>query len=153
MERFGVKNVMELSEFIEKIAESKIRNGTDVFTGGVPRVNGVFASFPQINIGKRLGAKVNYRVLKKWIDIAIPESKIAIEYDGSGHKLSVAYGNKTMSEFLAQEEIFMNRLLDSEWRLIRIVNEKDLPLDYELIDRVVKYFANSDEKYLKITIS
>lgn len=153
LQRYGVKNVMALPEFVDKIAESKMKNGTNVFSGGVPRVNGVYASFPQINIGKTIQGKVNYQTLGKWIDVALPDYKVAIEYDGSGHMLSVYYGQKTDLEFYLEEIEFMNRVFNSDWRLIRIINKEDKELDYQVIKTIVNHFINSDDKYLKFTIS
>lgn len=153
IDRYGVKNPMESQKFIDKIAETKIKNGT--YNSGAKHIiiNGVFASKPQINLGKKLDGKINYNLFGKFVDIVLIDCRIAIEYDGSGHRLSVKRGAKTDDEFNRSEEMFEVKLLENGWRFIRITNTKDLPLDYDRIHEQIIKFIEEDRYYLHIKIS
>lgn len=49
-----------------------------------PRVNGVRASRAQLKLAEQLHAPaVNYKVGKRYIDVAFPKEKIAVEYNGA----------------------------------------------------------------------
>lgn len=150
---YGVDNPMFVDDIVYKIAETKSKNGTDVFYGGLPRINGVFASFPQINLSKKIGGKVNYLLNKKFVDIVLEEEMIAIEYDGSGHTLSIDMGNKTKEEFYESERKFEEEILSLGWKFIRITNEKDNLLDYDKIAKEIDDFILADINYLEIVIS
>lgn len=153
MERYGVKNPMESKEFIEKIAETKMKNGTTGYTGEKFIVNGIFASRPQVNISKALGGNVNHYVFGKTADIVLHEEKLVIEYDGSGHTLSIKFGDKTEEEFYREEIEYERKVLSNGWKFVRIKNEKDLPLDYDYIKKEIDSMINEDRYYLMIDIS
>lgn len=149
----GVDNPMFVESIVKKIAETKVKNGTDKFYGGLPRINGVFASFPQINLSKKINGKVNYLLEGKFVDIVLEDEMIAIEYDGSGHTLSIQMGQRTEDEFYMREENFVKQLLTSGWRLIRIINEKDELLNYDEVIEKIDDFILADIDYLEIVIS
>ena len=74
-------------------AYQNIKSGT-----GCPRcvnmINGVKASQAQIQIADALSAEVNYKVGRRYVDCAIIESRVAIEYDcwfWHGHKSEEDY--------------------------------------------------------------
>lgn len=83
-----------------------------------PRVNGVLASRAQIKLAKSLRIKhINYKVGNRYIDIAIPGRKIAIEYNGVyWHK-----GNEEQDRKRAQE------LIDQGWKVLVINSKGKIP--------------------------
>lgn len=153
MKKYGVENPMESQFFVDKIAETKMKNGTTGYSGEKFIINGVFASRPQVNLSKKINGKVNRYMFGKYIDIVLEEYKVAIEYDGSGHKMSIQRGKKTESEFYANELSFERKLLSHGWKFIRIKNEKDLLLDYDYIEKEIKNMIKEDRYYLMIDIS
>ena len=80
---------------------------------------------------------LNYPWKTSCLDIAFPEEKIYIEYDGSGHDLSVKLGSMTQEAFDRRE---MNRtygLYRDGWKCIRIISRSDrLPL----IDQIITMY-------------
>lgn len=79
----------------------------------------------QINkITGNLG-EINYQVGSSALDIAYPNAKIYIEYDGSGHWLNVHKGGMSMEEFNKKEANRYYALKDLGWRMIRVVSENN----------------------------
>ena len=153
MERYGVKNPMSSKNFVEKIARTKMKNGTTKYNGEKIIINGVFASRPQLNIAKKLNAKINQYLFGKTIDIVLYDEKIVIEYDGSGHTMSLKSGKKSEEEFYSNELKNERLLLSNGWKFIRIKNEKDFQLDYDEIEEQVNRMIEEDNYYLLIDIS
>ena len=73
--RFGVDNIMDLEEYRLKIAETLSRNNT------------VNTSKQQIYLHNLLGGELNYANETPVLDIAYPDDKIYLEYNGGGHNL------------------------------------------------------------------
>lgn len=153
MERHGVSNPMESKYFVEKIAKTKMKNGTTSYSGEKFIVNGIFASRPQINISKKIDGKVNDYIFGKTADIVLHDEKVVIEYDGSGHTLSIKFGKKTEREFYSEELEYERRVLSNGWKFVRIKNEKDFSLDYDLIKKEIDNMIHEDNYYLMIDIS
>lgn len=96
------------------------------------RVNGIMASNQQIQIGNMLGGKVNYRVGRKFADVALPNKKILIEYD-----CWFWHGNKE-KEDKERVEVFLNR----GWRVFVIKSKNLVPK----IDVIEKYLSLLEHK-------
>lgn len=89
-----------------------------------------------------VGGELNYPVNNSSLDIAFPEEKIYIEYDGSGHDLSVKLGEKTNEEFQEKEKKRNYALFRLGWKSIRIISKKDyLPSDIK-IKEIIKIGKN-----------
>jgi hypothetical protein len=86
-------------------------------------INGVPASKPQIEIAKMLGAEVNYKVGKHYIDCALPDRMIAIEYDSwYWHKNQLIEDKKREKE-----------LLDTGWRVLSIKTNRLVPTKEKIL--------------------
>jgi very-short-patch-repair endonuclease len=103
-----------------------------------------------------LGGKLNYPIGKSSLDIAFPDEKIYIEYDGSGHDLSVKLGRVTQQEFLDKEKRRNYALLKRGWKEIRIVSKDDkLPTSYkikQMFDEAINYL-NEGHHWIKFIIN
>lgn len=78
---------------------------------------------------------MNYKIDYYYVDVFFEEEKIYLEYDGSGHKLSVENGEMTQDEFYKKEAIRRFYLKDKGLKEIRILNPKErkLPPDEQLL--------------------
>jgi len=89
------------------------------------------------------------------IDIALIDDKIAIEYDGSGHRLSILFGDKTEDEFNLSEIRRTIILKRNGWKQIRIVSLNDyLPNKNILIEMLsfAKMYFNSGHSSITFDI-
>jgi very-short-patch-repair endonuclease len=93
----------------------------------------VLASQEQVHICELLNGVLNFDFLTRSIDIAFPEEKIAIEYDGGGH----AYWNSFHSQDDSQRD---SELLENNWKLIHIINSRDnvFPQDSDFL-KIISY--------------
>lgn len=80
---------------------------------------------------------MNYSIDWSFLDIAYPERKVYIEYDGSGHNQSVKLKKMSVSVFEEREAKRTKRLLRKGWKGIRIISTKDyLPTDGMILKQV-----------------
>lgn len=89
------------------------------------RKNGFVVSTQQKMIHGIVGGDLNYVVGTACLDIAFVENKTYIEYDGSGHNLSVILGSKSKEEFEEKEKRRRYALYRRGWKEIRIISKKD----------------------------
>lgn len=134
LKKYGVYNVSQSSEIKKKISESFYKNGT------------VKTSKQQKYLCNLYFGNLNYVVGYYNVDIALPEKKWCIEYDGSGHSICVEYGTFTQEEF-EQKEIIRNNVIKREgYKQIRIISSKDLlPSDeilLQMLEHAKKYFSD-----------
>jgi len=114
-------------------------------------------STQQIYLHNLYGGELNFPVNGINLDIAFPNDKIYIEYDGSGHRMSVTIGNETEKEFLNRERIRFFGLRRQGWKVIRIISEKSrdkIPSDdklFEMFNYAINYF-NTGHTYIKFDI-
>lgn len=126
LERYGVEHPIQNDLIKNKISHTKYVNGNQIL------------SKQQKYINRFINGEVNYQVDNYFLDIAIPEKKIYIEYDGGGHDLSVKLGNLSEEEFKNREICRTNKLYSLGWRCIRIISKKDLlPKDKILNDLIL----------------
>jgi very-short-patch-repair endonuclease len=82
-----------------------------------------------------LNGIVNYPVHTASLDIAFVEQKIYMEYDGSGHRMGIIFGDHTEESFLHYERSRKYALLRRGWKEIRIISRKDyIPQENKIID-------------------
>ena len=122
LDRYGVENSMQSPEIRLKAMKTMYDN------------NNVKLSKQQKYICKLVNGELNYLIEDtnrySFVDIAFLDENIYIEWDGSGHKLSVIHGQKTEHEFNEREKRRTYGLIKSGWKEIRIISEKDyLPSD------------------------
>ncbi len=148
MNNYGVKNPMESSLLHDKAKKTVLAKYGYEYVIQIPKnrekmkvslANRVFnpdsvkTSYTQIYIWDLFGGELNYPVKGYNLDIALIEDKVCIEYDGSGHNLSVQLGVMTEKEF-NRKEIIRNAVTKKEgWKCFRIIAFKDrIPSDKKL---------------------
>lgn len=144
LDRYGVKSILELEEVHKKGLE-KLKTLKKDKTSKQQRF--ISSLLPK--------NEINLQVGKYLLDIAFPSEKIFIEYDGSGHNLSVKLNRITQDEFKKKEKDRFNFLYLNGWREIRLVSTNDmLPDEDYLKSRIISEIDRLKEnKYLKrITI-
>ena len=83
------------------------------------------SSTQQVWLHKVLGGELNYPVGQLSLDIAFPDSMLYVEYDGSGHDLTVRMGTMTEEEF-HQKQLRRDSVLKTlGWKCIRIISTLD----------------------------
>lgn len=113
IERYGYKNVMQSPEFFEKWFA---KNGSDF----------VKSSRQQIYLCILYSGILNYPFKCFALDIFLPEDNLDIEFDGSGHRMSISIGTVTEEEF-EKKELYRNVAIKKEgYKQMRIISSKDL---------------------------
>lgn len=135
LKRYGYDHPAKNPKIISKIINTMSKNGN------------VQASRQQLYIHQIIGGILNYNDNTTGyysIDVAYPEEKIAVEYDGSGHDLQVQFKNLTSDEFKQKEIVRSSILRRNGWKEITIISRKDwIPDDFILLDMInqsVKHF-------------
>lgn len=130
-------------EIQNKIRESLYKNGTSP------------CSTQQLYICNLVDGKLNYPIGNISLDIAFPEEMIYIEYDGSGHDLSVKFGYETYEKFNKRNRKRWYYLFRNGWKEIRIISKQDLlPSDEKILEIIVyaKQYLNNNYHYIKFDI-
>lgn len=135
-EKYGVDNVMQLSEVREKIAltlGNKQELETFVSENGKKyyRYKGIPCSSNQLHLNKLFGGELNGYISYYPVDLLFEEEKIYLEYNGTGHNLSVKMG-KISKEEQDEKEIKRYYFLKSKgYRQILFVSltKRQLPSD------------------------
>jgi very-short-patch-repair endonuclease len=134
--KYGFKNPMQNKE-IAKNAIIKSRKAL-FLNNTAPR------SKQQEYICDLLNGVLNYPISSCNLDIAFPNEKIYIEYDGGGHGLEVKLGKTIQHDFDIKEMKREMFLKSKGWKIIRIISKKDrLPSD----NVILKMFTYA-KKYL-----
>lgn len=132
LKRYGYENPMQSPEFLEKWFA---KNGS----------NFVKTSNQQRYLCNLYNGILNYPFKCFALDVYLPEDKLDIEFDGSGHRMSVSLGGVTEEEF-EKKELYRNVALNKEgYKQMRIISIKDkLPSDkklLEMFDFACNYFS------------
>ena len=143
-QRYGVDSPMKLQAFKEKQSKTMYENGTQK------------ASKQQLYLHRLYGGELNYPIKYYDADICFPDENIVVEYDGSGHNLSVRFGNYTQEEF-DQREIVRNNVLKKEgYKQMRIVSKRDkLPSDsilLQMLSEAKQYFSATNHSWITYDI-
>lgn len=146
IKKYGVDNPAKNDSIklkaAKKWAESIYKNGTGP------------CSKQQKLIHELIGGELNYPVSKCLLDMAFPEEKIYVEYNGGGHNLSVKLGNITQEEFDKKELNRYSFLKGQGWKLIKInCNSDNLPSNQVIIDeikRCKKLLVNSNSNWCEL---
>lgn len=113
-EHYGVTHPTQNREILNKSLATRYQHGN--FT----------CSKQQYKLYEYIGGELNYPFMNFVIDIAFPEEKIAVEWDGSGHDLSVRMGYITEQEFKRNENFRNITLFNNDWKIIRFITKKDI---------------------------
>lgn len=108
-------------------------NSTKYILGVLP------TSTQQKYIHSIIGGEHNYCIKNLVLDIALIDEMIYIEYDGSGHNLSVKLGYLTQEEFDKKEKRRTYALYRSGWKSIRIISRFDKLPNKEKIIEIINY--------------
>lgn len=172
IEKYGTKYVLQSEEVKEKIrTTNQERYGSPNVMGNKDIQNKVFtnramtlyknkngmASTQQKYLHQLFGGELNYPIGTANLDIAFPEDKIYIEYDGSGHRMAVNIGNITEKEFRDRERKRFFALRKNGWKIIRIISEvlrDKLPSDDKLMEMLefAKEYFKTEHTYIKFDI-
>ena len=143
MEKYGVPYIMQNKEILERARLTLLKNGN------IP------CSTQQKYLYKLFGGELNYLLKNINLDIAYPEEKLYIEYDGSGHNLNVKCNNITQDEFNKKERNRRYALYRSGWKEIRIVSKKDnFPSDKVLLQMIqyAREYLNTGHSYIRFDL-
>ena len=128
-DKFGCDNPMQVEEIKLKSLEKSIASLCK--NGNIP------TSKQQIYIHNLLGGKLNFTIKISALDIAFPEEKLYVEYDGGGHDLRVVFGKMTQEEFDKKEMRRYYYFKNKGWKMIRLISKNDLlPLDNKIIEMI-----------------
>lgn len=133
LEKFGAESPMQSPDFLEKWFA---KNGS----------NFVKDSLQQRYLCNVYGGILNHPFRCFALDVYLPEDKLDIEFDGSGHKMSISLGSVTEEDF-ERKELYRNVALKKEgYKQMRIVSNKDfLPPDetlLQMLEQTKEYFSN-----------
>ena len=138
--RYGVENQFQREEIRDKAMFIKSKNNLIVYSN------------QQKYLHNLLGGELNYcdKTTKGYsLDIAFPDMKVLIEYNGTGHNLQVKFGNITEEEFKLKEIQRYCILKYNGWKQIKIESKRDyLPSDDMLKEEFSKAleWLKSDDK-------
>lgn len=169
LEKYGVENIFQSEETKVKIkatlinkygVDNPMKNEEIKFASLKTRAittyeNGTKVSTQQKHINELLGWELNYPIDNVNLDCANVDSKIYLEYNGSGHWLSVEIGNVSLEDFNRKEmqrQYFLNK---KGWKLIRLNSKKDmLPNDNELLEVIIECinYLNNGHSWIEINI-
>lgn len=160
-EKYGVDNVMKREDFLEMrnqtnlekygaispLLNPEVRKKTEATNeekyGGWENMRTRFLGDGQIPSSKQqrllqeyYGCEINTQIGNFFVDLYFPNEKIIIEYDGSGHDLSVKYGNLTQEQFDKREENRVNYLLELGYKIARIVNPTEKKIGENLAIKI-----------------
>lgn len=114
--------------------------------------NGVKVSRQQKHISNLINGRLNALIGFYAVDILLP-NKVIIEYDGSGHDLSVKMGTQTQEQFDKSERGREKYLLNKGFSILRIVSQNDLlPSNKVLLNLINDNIneLNNNVKYIHI---
>lgn len=138
LKKYGVENPLQNSE----IKERAIKNRTLTLY----KNDSTPTSKQQVYLHNLLGGILNYPIDRFNLDIAFPDDKIYIEYDGGGHDLAVKIGRVT-EEKLKQDDMKRYFILKKlGWKQICIKS----PSDYLPVDEIIKEEITKAKLWLSI---
>lgn len=144
IERYGVEFVPQLEEIKQKVRQTNLINCGYEYYMQSPEfmekwlaknsLNFVKSSRQQQYLCNLYNGILNYSFKCFALDVYLPEDKLDIEFDGSGHRMSISLGSVTEKEFKSKE-LYRNIALKKEgYKQMRIISSKDkLPSDEVLL--------------------
>jgi very-short-patch-repair endonuclease len=148
-DRYGVEHIMHLEKYKNKVIKSGLK------TKYIH--NSQSCSTQQRYIHSLIGGELNYPIDNISLDIALPNEKVYIEYNGSGHDLDVKLGKISERDFKYKEIRRYKYLKSLGWKQIEINSPKDLLPDdntiIHLINNAITNILNNNCNHITININ
>jgi len=112
MNNFGVEHPMYSKDIRQKVANTLF-------------VNGVRVSKNQKKLADNLNGCINTNICGYFADIVFIKDRIILEYNGSGHDLSVQLGKISIDDFNNKEDIKLKSFVDNGWKCIIVENKHE----------------------------
>lgn len=136
LERYGVEFIPQLEETKQKVKKTNLENcGYESYMQSPKFLekwfsehgsNFVRTSRQQRYLCNLYNGILNHPFKCFALDVYLSEDKMDVEFDGSGHKMSISLGSITEEEF-ENKELYRNIALKREgYKQMRIISEKDL---------------------------
>lgn len=152
MERYGAEHIPQLEETKQKVRKTNFKNcGYEYYMQSPEFLEKWFAKYgsnfvkssrQQQYLCNLYDGILNHPFKCFALDIYIPKDKLDIEFDGSGHRMSIALGDIAEEDF-EKKELYRNVALNKEgYKQMRIISTKDLlPSDQVLLE-MLNYARN-----------
>jgi very-short-patch-repair endonuclease len=143
LKNYGVENPTQNSLIRRKQIISLYKNNT------AP------TSKQQKFLHKVIGGEINFPFLNYLLDIAFPDEKIYIEYDGGGHDLQVKFGKLSFDEYKQKERKRWYALYRKGWKEIRVISSNDkVPSKIILLEMIkfAKDYLKNNRHYIKFNL-
>lgn len=128
LKKLGVEYPFQSEEILKKCRQTCIDKYGDTYRNYI-------ISKQQKYLHELYGGILNYNEYPYLLDIFFEEDKIYLEYDGSGHNLSIKLGEKTQEEFDIKEKQRESFLKQKGYKEFRIISNDDiLPNDNVLLN-------------------
>lgn len=143
LERYGYENPMQSPE----ISEKWFAENSSTF---------IKSSKQQRYICDLYNGILNYPFKCFALDIFLPNDKLDVEFDGSGHRMSISLGNITEEDF-EKKELYRNIAIKKEgYKQMRIISSKDLlPSDkvlFQMLSLTKEYFNTTSHSWINFDI-
>lgn len=132
LHKYGFKSPMQNKEICDKVMKTMMKHGTASY------------SSQQYHIWELIGGELNFLSHGFFLDILIHDN-IDVEYNGSGHNLSVLTGQRTQEEFDRRERYRRACLLHNGYKILELNSKTDELPD----DRILKEIINKSIFILK----
>ena len=163
---YGIENTFQLADIKNKIKKTNFKNLGFNYPSQSPLVqekirkklfnNGTApCSKQQAYLHSVLGGELNFPFGSISLDIAFPDEKLYIEYDGGGHLLSVMHGIETMEQFNRRNINRWYLLKRKGWKAITIISKKDFLPSKEKILEIIEFakeYLNKDHSWIEFDI-
>ena len=148
IEKYGVEFPLQNKDIQNMCKKTRKKNNKDVVVG---------VSKTQKRLCEIYNGILNKKIGHFYVDIFLPENKIAVEYDGSGHNLIVILGKMSQEIFNFKKKQRERFLLSQKIKIIRIkyMDKYDtLPEESYLLDILseAKYFFNKGYSIYRIDL-
>ena len=144
MERYGVDNIFKTERSKKNWRMSLLNNDK------------CMSSTQQREICKIYNGILNYPIGKYFADIFLEDYNIIIEYDGSGHDISLRRNIVSKMQFDENERIRERYIINQGYKIIRLISNNDSVYSKEimisLLNNCIKIFNSSNTQILKINI-
>lgn len=134
--KYGVENAMQSVEVKQKHHINQMYHNN----------NCILSSYPQTKYCEMFNGILNYPIGSYWVDILL-DNNIILEYDGSGHDLTVRTNKISMEKFLQNEQDRENYFLSKGYKIIRFISKKDIVYDIDTAHTILNYCIELLQRY------